>query len=138
MSKINNMVWQTDDCVYDGHTWGYAPNTPVKPTNRIVDELIDIVSKRGVLMLSFAPKADGSFPEDQIRLANELGAWLAVCGEAIYKTRPWDVFGEGPSTNKKFLITVRPQHMTSMDWDTSLQIFVLLGIKKTMFYMRQP
>jgi len=100
MNNIAEMVWQTDDCVYDGHTWGYVPNIPIKPTNRIVDELVDIVSKRGVLMLSFAPRADGSFPDEQLMLAKELGDWLNTCGEAIYSTRPWNTFGEGPATNK--------------------------------------
>lgn len=101
MTEIADMVWQTDDCVYDGHTWGYVPNLQIKPTNRIVDELIDIVSKRGVLMLSFAPKADGSFPKEQKTLIKELGGWLQSCGPAIYATRPWEIFGEGPAISKK-------------------------------------
>lgn len=93
--KIAPMVWQTDDCVYDGHTWGYSEGVPIKKANTIIDELVDIVSKRGVLMLSFAPKADGTFPEDQKKLARDMGAWLKVCGEAIYATRPWVKHGEG-------------------------------------------
>ncbi len=47
-------------------------------------------------MLSFAPRPDGTIPEDQVKLADEIGSWLKICGEAIYKTRPWDIFGEGP------------------------------------------
>lgn len=97
VAEIADMVWQTDDCVYDGHTWGYVPNIPIKPTNRIVDELMDIISKRGVLMLSFAPKADGTFPDDQKTMIYELGAWLKICGEAVYSTRPWEIYGEGPA-----------------------------------------
>ena len=94
MDKIADMVWQTDDCVYDDHNWGYVPNTPIKPTNTIVDQLMDIISKRGVLMLSFAPKPDGTFPEEQKVMMRELGAWLKICGDAVYKTRPYEVFGE--------------------------------------------
>lgn len=93
-NQIAPIAWQTDDCVYAGHTWGYSEGVPIKPTNQIIDELIDIVSKRGILMLSFAPKADGSFPEDQQKLIVEMGAWLNVCGEAIYATRPWVKYGE--------------------------------------------
>ncbi|WP_010178219.1 alpha-L-fucosidase [Aquimarina agarilytica] len=92
--QIADMVWQTDDCVYDDHNWGYAENIPIKSTNIIVDELVDIVSKRGVLMLSFAPKADGTIPDDQKKLIFELGNWLKICGEAIYNTRPFETFGE--------------------------------------------
>jgi len=94
MDDIAEMVWQTDDCVCDDHNWGYMPGVAIKPTNTIVDELVDIISKRGVLMLSFAPKADGTFPEDQRVMMRELGAWLRLCGEAIYATRPYVVFGE--------------------------------------------
>lgn len=50
-------------------------------------------------MLSFAPRADGTFPEEQVKMMKELGAWLKICGEAVYKTRPYEVFGEKP--NKK-------------------------------------
>ncbi|WP_299555870.1 alpha-L-fucosidase [Seonamhaeicola sp.] len=94
MKTIADMVWQTDDCVYDDHNWGFVAGTPIKPTNMIVDQLMDIISKRGVLMLSFAPKADGTFPEEQKQMMYELGDWLKVCGEAVYKTRPYKVFGE--------------------------------------------
>ncbi|WP_347839381.1 alpha-L-fucosidase [uncultured Draconibacterium sp.] len=94
MDDIADMVWQTDDCVYDDHNWGFVAGTPIKPTNMIVDQLMDIVSKRGVLMLSFAPKPDGTFPEEQKKMMLELGDWLAICGEAVYATRPYDIFGQ--------------------------------------------
>ncbi|VGO18863.1 hypothetical protein SCARR_00916 [Pontiella sulfatireligans] len=93
MDQIAGMAWQTDDCVYDDHNWGYVPDTPIKPTNQIVDQLMDIISKRGVLMLSFAPKPDGTFPEEQKTMMYELGDWLEACGEAVYSTRPYVVHG---------------------------------------------
>jgi len=95
---IADMVWQTDDCVYAGENWGYVANAPVKTPNTIIDELVDIVSKRGVLMLSFAPRPDGTIPDDQVQLADSIGRWLKICGEAIYSTRPWCIFGEGPTS----------------------------------------
>ena len=99
--SIAKTVWQTDDCVYE-RNWGYDPNARLKSANTIIDELADVVSKRGVLMLSFAPKSDGTFPEDQKALMLSIGKWLKICGEAIYATRPWTIYGQGPSlTNFK-------------------------------------
>lgn len=30
------------------------------------------------------------------KILNEFGAWMNINKEAIYDTRPWKVFGEGP------------------------------------------
>ena len=93
-NEISPLVWQTDDSVYDGHNWGYAEGVSVKSPDIIIDELLDIVSKNGVLMLAFAPKADGSIPQNQKELAYAIGDWLKICGEAIYATRPYKLLGE--------------------------------------------
>lgn len=104
-TKIPDMLWQTDDCVYSGDNWGYVENAPVKSPGIIIDELVDIVSKRGVLMLSFGPRPDGTFPDDQVKLMQAIGDWLKVCGEAIYSTRPFTTFGEGPAALDKKIKT---------------------------------
>jgi alpha-L-fucosidase len=114
-SKIAKYLWQTDDCVYDDHNWGYVSGTPIKPTNNIVDQLMDIISKRGVLMLSFAPRPDGTFPEEQKTMMYELGAWLKICGEAVYKTRPYTIFGERPSKAIEKNATGHVKHVGSSE-----------------------
>jgi alpha-L-fucosidase len=58
---------------------------------------VDIVSKNGALLLNIGPRPDGTIPEPEIELLRGVGQWLTVCGEAIYGTRPWRVYGEGPT-----------------------------------------
>jgi alpha-L-fucosidase len=59
--------------------------------------LADIVSKNGNLLLNFPPRPDGTLDDEERKILAELAAWMPVNGEAIFGTRPWKVFGEGPS-----------------------------------------
>jgi alpha-L-fucosidase len=43
-------------------------------------------------------KRAGTIDSDEVKVLEDLAAWIAVNGEAIYGTRPWKVYGEGPST----------------------------------------
>lgn len=89
-------LWQTDDSVAT-NTWCWTSGIHLKSAEELVHELIDIVSKNGVLLLNVCPKADGTFPDDQKALLREIGDWLRVNGPAIYGTRPWTIHGEGPN-----------------------------------------
>ena len=62
--------------------------------------MIDIVSKNGQLLLNISPTADGIIPEAQRQSLLEMGTWLRANGEAIYNTRPFNVYGEGPKRMK--------------------------------------
>jgi len=94
-SDIRSDAWQTDNTIH--HRWGYLEITLYRNAGQIVRELVDNVSKNGNLLLNIAPKADGTIPAEQVAILLDIGAWLDVNGEAIYGTRPWTRFGEGPS-----------------------------------------
>ena len=96
LSEIRPFFWQTDTALAI-NSWGYTEGNQYKTTDSVVDDLIDIVSKNGALLLNIGPKADGTIPEPEQRMLREIGAWLKVNGEAIYETRPYTVFGEGPT-----------------------------------------
>ncbi len=66
------------------------------PAGKVIDNLVDIVSKNGNMLLNVGLRPDGSLPETFRRELEEIGRWLKVNGEAIYGTRPFKVFGEGP------------------------------------------
>jgi alpha-L-fucosidase len=60
------------------------------PASELIHTLIDVVSKNGNLLLGVGPMADGTIPAIQAARLLGLGAWLAVNGDAIYATRPWE------------------------------------------------
>ena len=100
MSDIQNKTWQTDTSI-GANSWGYVSNWISKTPNKLIDDLIDIVSKNGCLLLNVGPKADGTIPEDQQEVLLEIGRWLEINGVAIYGSKPWKVFGEGPTSVAK-------------------------------------
>ena len=63
----------------------------------MIHQLIDIVSKDGTLLLNIGPKSDGTIRDEVQQVLRDVGSWLAVNGDAIYGTRPWKVYGEGPT-----------------------------------------
>ncbi len=93
--SLTKFCWLTDDTISMG-SWCYTRGLKIKPTSRVLHDLIDTVSKNGCMLLNISPKSDGTIPEVQRKVLLGIGAWLKVAGEAIYDTRPWLIHGEGP------------------------------------------
>ncbi len=95
-NKMGEKVWMADETISKG-SWCYTQDLQIKEARDVLHVLIDIVSKNGVLLLNVSPKADGTIPENQKDVLLTIGKWLETYGEAIYETRPWYTFGEGPT-----------------------------------------
>ena len=98
---IQSLPWQTDTCIGDWHysRW-IAENNRYKTVPQVVHMLTDIVSKNGNLMLNIPVRGNGTIDEHEVAFLQGLADWMAVNGEAIFATRPWKIYGEGPTRER--------------------------------------
>lgn len=95
-ADVKPYYWQSDTAIAL-NSWCYTEMNQYKPPEDIVQDIVDVVSKNGCMLLNVGPKSDGTISEDDTRVLKAIGAWMKVNGEAIYDTRPWRKFGEGPT-----------------------------------------
>jgi len=96
LNDIRPLYWQTDTSI-SNKSWGYIEHDSFKSPQAIIHQLADIVSKNGNLLVNIGPRSDGTIPDEVQTVLREVGSWLKINGEAIYGTRPWKIYGEGPT-----------------------------------------
>ncbi|MGA3181293.1 MAG: alpha-L-fucosidase, partial [Verrucomicrobiota bacterium] len=92
------LPWQTDTCI---GSWHYERSVfeqhRYRTAKQVSQMLIDIVSKNGNLQLSIPLPGRGVPDDDELKFLSDFTAWMDVNSEGIHATRPWKVYGEGPS-----------------------------------------
>jgi alpha-L-fucosidase len=91
---ISEYPWQTDTSIGD---WYYRTGQRYMTSTEVVQMLVDIVSKNGNLLLNVVQTPEGDLEDDVLQILEGIAVWIGDNGEAIYGTRPWKVYGEGPS-----------------------------------------
>jgi len=89
---IMSQPWHTDTCIGN---WFYDVHSPYKHPEQIIEMLVDIISKNGVMLLNILQRPDGTIDDEAEYILQKIGEWFAICSEAVYGTRPWHTFGEG-------------------------------------------
>ena len=104
-SQIMPYTWQSETCIGDWHYNRALFDHPGKyggylHPRDVIHWIIDTVSKNGTFILNIPGKPDGTIDRKEIAVLDRITDWMQVNGEAIYATRPWKVFGEGPDMIK--------------------------------------
>jgi alpha-L-fucosidase len=96
--QIEPYVWQTDTCI---GSWHYDrrvyDNKGYKSARTVIHTLADIVSKNGNLLLSVPLRGDGTIDAAELAIVEGIASWMQHNSEAIFGTRPWKIYGEGPA-----------------------------------------
>ena len=104
-SEIMQYPWQSETCIGEWHYRRSLYDKPGEyggylPPRDVIHWLIDTVSKNGTFILNIPGKPDGTIDSKEIAVLDGVTAWMQVNGEAIYATRPWKIYGEGPNSVK--------------------------------------
>jgi alpha-L-fucosidase len=104
-SGIMKYPWQSETCIGDWHYARALFDKPGEyggylPPRDVIHWLIDTVSKNGTFILNVPGKPDGTIDRKEIAVLDGITSWMEVNSEAIYETRPWTVYGEGPNSVK--------------------------------------
>jgi alpha-L-fucosidase len=94
LDEIAPLPWQSDTCIGE---WHYKLGATYKSPKKIIDLLVDIVSKNGNLLLNIPLPASGEPDPEELRILEGITQWTRINGEAIFSTRPWKINGEGPA-----------------------------------------
>ncbi|HEX3987521.1 MAG TPA: alpha-L-fucosidase [Acidobacteriaceae bacterium] len=104
-SQIAEYPWQSETCIGDWHYNRELYDKPGEyggylPPRDVIHWMIDTVSKNGTFILNIPGKPDGTIDRKEIAVLDRITDWMTVNGEAIYATRPWKIYGEGPNAIK--------------------------------------
>ena len=91
----NGLPYPWETCMTMAGSWSFVPNDVYKPTNEIIEKLVDIVSKGGNYLLNIGPSPEGELDPVAYERLKEIGAWMKINSEAIYSARMFSFFGEG-------------------------------------------
>jgi alpha-L-fucosidase len=100
LDTLRLLPWQTDTSI-SIHSWGYVEHDEYRTAKSLIHQLLDTVSKNGNLLLNVGPRSDGTIPDEARGVLLQMGDWLRVNGEAVFDSRPFTVFGEGPTKAPK-------------------------------------
>ncbi|MBM7789989.1 alpha-L-fucosidase [Tenggerimyces flavus] len=128
--EIRPDPWQTDTCVGG---WFYDVRARYKSPEHVLEILVDVVAKNGNLLLNIPQLPDGTIDDECSYLLDAMARWTAICGEGIFGTRPFRVYGEGPGR-----VVIDHFREDRVEWTSQDFRFTQRGNVVYAFLMRWP
>jgi alpha-L-fucosidase len=88
--EIMAYPFQTETSIAE---WHYLTGMKFIDAQKVVRLLMENVSRNGTLLLNLTQHGRGDLDAEVVRTAKDIGAWLKVNAEAIYGSRPFEVYG---------------------------------------------
>jgi alpha-L-fucosidase len=99
-TEISEDYWLTDITI-SNNSWCYINGQTYKEPPLVIRNMIDVWSKKGVVLLNISPKADGTINAEQRNVLTTIGQWIDKHKEAVYETRAFSIYGYGDAAFEK-------------------------------------
>lgn len=112
--EIRAYPFQTETSIAD---WHYKTGQEYMDAAKIIELLLQNVSRNGAMLLNLTQHGRGDLDPEVVQIAKDVGAWLNFNGEAIYGSRPFEVYG-----GESIYFTRNNGHVyaTIFNWNDSL------------------
>ena len=91
------MPWNKGNCIGPWHYSVADYNKGYRKTSDWIHLLVDVISKNGTFLLAIPLPGSGEMDDKAAAFLDGMSEWMGINSECIYGTRPWKIYGEGPS-----------------------------------------
>ena len=90
-SEIMAYPFQTETSIA---VWHYQTGQKYMDAGTAIRSLMQNVCRNGTMLLNITQHGRGDLDPQVIGICKDIGAWLKINGEAIYGSRPFEIYGE--------------------------------------------
>jgi alpha-L-fucosidase len=90
-SQIMAYSFQTETSIA---VWHYQTGQRYMDSRSVIRSLMQNVCRNGTMLLNLTQHGRGDLDPQVIQICKDVGAWLKINGEAVYASRPFEVFGD--------------------------------------------
>jgi len=82
-----------ESCITMTNSWSWRPDAKYKTTGELLTLLVKIVARGGNFLLNVGPSSKGTLDSEAYVRLREIGDWMKVNGEGIYRSKPFALGG---------------------------------------------